>query len=284
MSQLIPTKGDLNSRACLAVGSEAPKVTFGAGYELGTLGFYLGNDDSRAYYSGNYNDGYVNAGGSMANANKGYDWTIEEVTWLPVAMKAEIGYATLYSPVQLELSFNRVKAYTGTVDGDWLILHEQTTAVPANQGVVLVLQEGKENEVEDEYVFLQVQETKVTVEDNDFRGTHATQKANNLPDEGTIYTLQPYSKEDYALPVAFMEYYDEENENIPNLKGFRAYLPLNGSSANSISIRFEGTTDIEHSEIRNQKSEMIFDLLGRRVEAITKGGIYIVNGKKVVVK
>ncbi len=29
---------------------------------------------------------------------------------------------------------------------------------------------------------------------------------------------------------------------------------------------------------------MIFDLLGRRVEAITKGGIYIVNGKKVVVK
>ena len=70
-----------------------------------------------------------------------------------------------------------------------------------------------------------------------------------------------------------------------NLKGFSVYLELpDDTPTGAINIRFEGTTDIEHSEIRNQHSEMIFDLLGRRVEAITKGGIYIVNGKKVVVK
>ena len=43
------------------------------------------------------------------------------------------------------------------------------------------------------------------------------------------------------------------------------------------------TDGIDKSEIRNQKSEFIYDLLGRRVENPSKG-IYIVNGVKVVIK
>ena len=42
-------------------------------------------------------------------------------------------------------------------------------------------------------------------------------------------------------------------------------------------------TSIEVSEIRNQRTEMIYDLTGRRVEKATKG-FYIVGGKKVVIK
>ena len=42
-------------------------------------------------------------------------------------------------------------------------------------------------------------------------------------------------------------------------------------------------TGIEKSEIINHKSEIIYDLTGRRVEKATKG-IYIVGGKKVVIK
>ena len=43
---------------------------------------------------------------------------------------------------------------------------------------------------------------------------------------------------------------------------------------------------IEQSEIRNHKSEMIFDLSGRKVldSENLKGGIYIVGGRKVVIK
>lgn len=213
-------------------------------------------------------------------------WTLEAVTWLPVAMNAEIGYATLYSPVQLALSFGRVKAYTGTVNRDWLTLNEKDV-IPANEGVVLELQEGAQ--IENGCVFLEVTGSGETVEGNALKGTLATKAAPT--NEGTIYTLQREQEKDengnvvgYLNSVVFGIYANEDN-SVPNLKGFRAYLPI--STANpteSISIRFEGTTDIEHSEIRNQHSEMIFDLLGRRVEAITKGGIYIVNGKKVVVK
>ena len=72
---------------------ETPAVaTFGAGSAAGTCGFYIGDDPTRAYYSGRKT--YVDAGGNIA-ANAGYDWVIEEVTELPVAHINNVGYTTL---------------------------------------------------------------------------------------------------------------------------------------------------------------------------------------------
>ena len=69
-------------------------------------------------------------------------------------------------------------------------------------------------------------------------------------------------------------------------KANKAYLPkTKGMNAASYSFRFEGegTTAIENVEVENEV-KAIYDLTGRRVEAITAPGIYIVNGKKVLVK
>lgn len=60
----------------------------------------------------------------------------------------------------------------------------------------------------------------------------------------------------------------------------KSYLNLEGGQQ-AVRIRLAGTTDIESSEIRNEKSEMIYDLAGRRVQQMGKG-IYIVNNKKVI--
>lgn len=49
------------------------------------------------------------------------------------------------------------------------------------------------------------------------------------------------------------------------------------------AYEFTGVTGVEKVEIRNEKSE-IYDLTGRRVESITTPGIYIVDGKKMLVK
>mgnify|MGYP003299989450 CR=1 FL=1 len=49
------------------------------------------------------------------------------------------------------------------------------------------------------------------------------------------------------------------------------------------AYEFTGVTGVEKVEIRNEKSE-IYDLTGRRVESITAPGIYIVDGKKMLVK
>ena len=68
----------------------------------------------------------------------------------------------------------------------------------------------------------------------------------------------------------------------------KAYLPVSAlpttaQGAASFSFRFEGgTTGI--SEVKTENEKAIYDLTGRRVEAITEAGIYIVNGKKVLVK
>jgi hypothetical protein len=45
----------------------------------------------------------------------------------------------------------------------------------------------------------------------------------------------------------------------------------------------ENTTAIEEVETRNEAEE-IYDLTGRKLEGITGAGIYIINGKKVLVK
>ena len=58
----------------------------------------------------------------------------------------------------------------------------------------------------------------------------------------------------------------------------------------SIGIRIageqleDGTTVIYHVEAENNSEDVIFDLSGRRVLKAEKGGIYIINGKKVLVK
>jgi hypothetical protein len=66
----------------------------------------------------------------------------------------------------------------------------------------------------------------------------------------------------------------------------KAYLPMstaNGAAYYSLRFEGEGTTGIEGVEVENEV-KAIYDLTGRRVEEITAPGIYIVNGKKVLVK
>ena len=45
-----------------------------------------------------------------------------------------------------------------------------------------------------------------------------------------------------------------------------------------------GSTAIEDVETETVGVKVIYDLSGRRVEKITNAGIYIVNGKKILVK
>lgn len=76
--------------------------------------------------------------------------------------------------------------------------------------------------------------------------------------------------------------------NPDKIRGFRGYFTPNIPEARSISFRFDdeegdGTTEIAPSTLNPQPSTEIYDLMGRRVENPTQG-IYIVNGKKVIIK
>jgi hypothetical protein len=73
------------------------------------------------------------------------------------------------------------------------------------------------------------------------------------------------------------------------MKGFRAYFLLKGDATSARSFRMDfgdgETTSIKTTNFTNYtNSEEWYDLQGRRVNGTAKKGVYIVNGKKTVVK
>ena len=67
----------------------------------------------------------------------------------------------------------------------------------------------------------------------------------------------------------------------------KAYLPASAvlnKSAAFYGFDWEGTTGVDQITDNRVQSTVIYDFTGRRVEAITAPGIYIVNGKKTLVK
>ncbi len=61
------------------------------------------------------------------------------------------------------------------------------------------------------------------------------------------------------------------------------YIDETGSSS-AISFKFVGTTDIDGVESEDENAKGIYDLQGRKLSEITEPGIYIVDGKKIMVK
>lgn len=140
-------------------------------------------------------------------------------------------------------------------------------AIPGKQGVVLI---GNPNTAK--ITMLPAIKTVATISDNVFAHSAdgpVTMGAND-------YILSKTS--DYGIGL-----YKASQSS--TLKQGKAYLTFTGSGANSFVLNFSGvTTDIEGVPTVAPSQQVIYDLSGRRVNAVTKGGIYIVNGKKMIIK
>ena len=238
------------------------------------IAFHAASNNLVGAYNISFNDGgrwlychtnnHTDAGGR--GTVNGYCFNLEEVTTLPMKVST-LGYATFFAPVAVTLP-EGVTAYTGKLNAENTVLNLiaiEGNVVPATTGVIL--------EAAAETYQLTVVDDKTTGT-SDLKGSTTTIAKASVA-EGIVYTLQ--SNEQGA---AFLRY---TGENIP---GGKAYLAIN-NGGKAISVRFgEGTTsiDVMESTVYSQQSAAIYDLTGRRVEAMTKGGIYIMNGKKVVIK
>ena len=179
---------------------------------------------------------------------------------------ADAGYATLYLGYKAEIP-STVKAHIVTkVNDGFVTLTQVEGVVAANTGLIL--------EGEGEHLF-------------NITSSAATADVKNNLLEGTVAATE-IDVEAYVL--GYVDgvvglYKAEMNGGVWLNNANKAYLPASvASGAASYSFRFgEGTTAIENVEVENA-SNVIYDLTGRKVEAITERGVYIVGGKKVLVK
>ena len=232
--------------------------------ESATIGKYLIYSDQGTEDNA-YSHRYINVSDSKLAKGQGA-WTITEVSTLPVTISTA-QYATLYSPVALTIP-SGVKAYTGKVNGSNLTLSEVETTIPANTAVILKA----DPEINEETTF-----NFATTTSADFSGD------NDLA--GYPYTI---TKTDGDLVLGYGTYgIGFYGLNGTTLAGFKSYLPSDKvASARELKMVFDdevtGIRTIDNGQ-KTLKNGAFYDLSGRRVQN-PQHGLYIVNGKKVVIK
>ena len=249
-----------NTQGTVVLSDEATIFTIGGDNEFKANNLYLSINSPA-----NDTDVFL---GLLGNTHNGTNIIEAALPQYEVAVTAA-KYATFYAPVAVTVP-EGVTAHTVTIIGEWASLSEALTVIPAYTGVVLY------SETAATYTFPVTNEQVAPVEDNALLGTVAA----------TYITTDAYVLSSGANGVGFYGALMNQQNGTAFLNNHhKAYLPMsNASGAASYSFRFPGTTGISEVKGENEEVKAIFDLTGRRVEAITAPGIYIVNGKKVLVK
>ena len=187
-------------------------------------------------------------------------WTVEDATSFEVPLNAVNGksYATFCAPFGVTVADTKANTLVMDASKKFVTLNE-IAEVPANTGVLLVNETGA---------------TTATVTIND---AAAATVANNA----LVGTLAPHAKAAGDLFLGNNEgvvgFYDWAGTS---LAANRAYIPA-ATAAGVRALLFDNTTTGVNAATLNNASQKVFDLQGRRVQKAQKG-LYIVNGKKVV--
>ena len=185
-----------------------------------------------------------------------------------MATITEAGWATLFLPFAASVP-EGVTAYTITdVENGALVKEEVTGVIPSNTGVLLKGDAG-------EYVFEEAEEPE-PIEANLLIGT-AADEGETFNEPGFKYYILANDAEN---GIGF--YFQKDTNGKSAFCGqYKAVLVL-PEKTDAIGFRLDGATMIEAVEAPADDA-VIYDLTGRRVQDAASG-IYIVNGKKVLVK
>ena len=220
-------------------------------------------------------DGRVNYWGTENKET----WYLIPATELEVDITAA-GWATLHLPFDVVLPETGLKAYAvsevtmnGTEGSANLV---EKTSIPAGEGAIL---EG----AQDTYTLKIAQAEAWT--GNKLEGTNV-----NTYIAGDAYVLGiPEGETEVMLAKAKLN--KDANGNDGGTTHFlnnanKAYLPVEEGASLVLRFNFGGNTTAIESVLNNgvDANAPIYDLSGRRVMNAVKGGIYIQNGKKFIVK
>lgn len=216
---------------------------------------------------------------------EGY-WYLREAETFTIKMNAVGGqsYATVYAPVALaKPAGETAKLYTAafSTDKKSLVLTEITSEVIAKETPIVLISESAAASAK-----LALSYAAGEAQVSDMEGCILKQLFDAKANRKDYRTLGRNGKGEVGFFVP--------SASVTNIPANRAYLNIPEGSTlsdltNNLVLRFEDGTEtgITPSELfgtQEQQSAVIFDLSGRRVQQAAKGGIYIMNGKKIYVK
>ncbi len=224
-------------------------------------------------HANGHSDG-LGTGSNLVNwngsANSASAWYIIPATELEVALNTvdDASYASAYLPFPVQGE----GIYTGIINGNGSSLNmtAQTGVVPAETGIVI--------KSANTTATLTIGGTPTTISNNSLKGT-LTDLTENL----TSYLVLGMGNTTRSLG------FFTPSESLTTIDANKAYLLASEvpSSSRAIAMNFGGEatgvgTVITENGI--QSNAPVFDLSGRRVMQTVKGGLYIQNGKKFIVK
>ena len=216
---------------------------------------------------------------------EGY-WYLREAETFTIKMNAVGGksYATVYAPVALaKPAGETAKLYTAafSTDKKSLVLTEITSEVIAKETPIVIISESAAASAK-----LALSYAAGETQTSDMEGCILKQLFDADANRKDYRTLGSNGKGEVGFFVP--------SAKVTNIPANRAYLNIPEGSTlsdltNNLVLRFEDGTEtgIAPSALfgtQEQQSAVIFDLSGRRVQQAAKGGIYIMNGKKIYVK
>lgn len=256
-------KWDVQGTSMVASGSQSAY--------WGAHAFVLSAKDHPTYILHAYNNNKVGYWVSTTGVDVGSAIVLSN-TLPAISLNASNGkhYATYYLPFAAKAP-EGVKAYAGTVSNGSVKLTEYANGViPANKGVLLVSDNATSA------TFTLANDADVTAIDNDLKGVTA---ATELTGVDNSERVRIFSTKDGVAG------FYKPNSNITSLAANKAYV-MAPATEGALALNFGGNVTGINSVSDNAampNNVVIYDLAGRRVNHAVKG-VYVVNGKKIIVK
>ena len=263
------TSGNGANNAQIRLTDDATKALSIEIIPTATEGLYnLKNTEADALL-GCQDDNSRDKGGFYTTPNRN-DFTITKVDMPSVTVKTPSYWGTMILPFAAEIPEGLTVYSCAEADGEVLTLETVESSIEANTPYLVC---GATTDFEYTFTgFGAATTTSYTV--GLFTGTYVDYKT--TANSGT-YVLQKNNGD-----VAF--YLVGESAQ-PTVGAYRCYMTYEAAAgAPKFSLgRGEGTTSIDKAQLTID-NVVIYDLMGRKVSTMEKGGVYIVNGKKVVIK
>ncbi len=230
---------------------------------IGTACLFAENSSNEAYAVGGWFEGSDYSNGAWA-------WKFVEADDIEVALNTveNKSYATAYLPFGVS-AVSGAKAYTAAEPANGQTVMTETANFAKETGVLLVSDEAAAKAI------LTIGDADGATNTSALKGTLL---AKDITDAQTKYLVFGKNNAN-ETEVGFFE----PSTTVTSIPANRAFFA--DAEGSAIALNFGNVTAVNNVVVGNANANApIFDLTGRRVVKAVKGGLYIQNGKKYIVK